>query len=445
MLFCCVIYKTRHLEVPLVPGHLLAGARSLLIRGRMSRYQYYGVTVGELGASAAQTVMVALLPLVLSTTTHSAFWIGFLVGGEGIFALLVPAWVGHHSDALPSALAQRFGRRTLFLLIGAAFMVATLVVTPFVHSYWPLAGVAFLFFTSLHVYFTPLWTLMIDKVRDEHRGRVQGVRAIWRALGLGYGLIAGGVLYEIWRPLPFILAGVLVAVSTWVTTHAANYRKDEFDDAPPVDRRFWQTLHQLYRNRRGFWLLVANALWNGAVDGIRPYFFLFAVTVLHLRVSHTSLGLSLLVLSLAIGSIILGRLGDRYSRATLMQIGTGLGTVSMFAAVFMRTEWEAMILMVVAGLGMAAVIALGYPLFSSVIGDESPAAFTGLFVMSVGFGRIAAPVLVGAAIDLGRPIFPEEKGYPMMWAVAGLLMALGQIALWYATRKKHDPRAYART
>jgi hypothetical protein len=80
----------------------------------MSRYRSYGVTVGELGASAAQTIMVALLPLLLRDHTMSAFWIGFLVGGEGIFALFVPAWVGHHSDALPDSLAARFGRRTLF-------------------------------------------------------------------------------------------------------------------------------------------------------------------------------------------------------------------------------------------------------------------------------------------------------------------------------------------
>lgn len=407
----------------------------------MSRYRNYGVTVGELGASAAQTVMVALLPLLLSDHTRSAFWIGFLVGGEGIFALFVPAWVGHHSDALPHALAEKFGRRTLFLAISAILMAITLTTIPYMHGYWPLAGVSFLFFTALHAYFTPLWTLMIDRVEDERRGRVQGVRSIWRALGLGYGLIAGGVLFEIWRPLPFIVAAGLVIVTTWVTTHAANYRKDEIDEPPPVERRFIDTIRDLHRNRAGFWLLVANALWNGAVDGIRPYFFLFAVVVLHMRVAHASLGLSVLVVSLAVGSLVLGRLGDRYPRNLLMQIGTGLGTLAMFAGVFMRTELFALVLLIVAGLGMAAVVALGYPLFASVIGTGSPAAYTGVFVMSVGIGRIVAPIVVGAAIDLGRGWFPAERGYPMMWLVAGVLMLAGSLALWYASRDKFKEAA----
>lgn len=400
----------------------------------MSRYQRYGVTTGELGASAAQTVMVALLPLLLSSHTKSAFSIGFLVGGEGLFALFVPAWVGHHSDALPHALAKRFGRRTLFLAISAILMSAALIWVPFVHGYWALAAVAFVFFTALHAYFTPLWTLMIDRVEDEKRGRVQGVRSIWRALGLGYGLIAGGVLFEVWRPLPFIVAAFLVIVTTWVTTHAANYNKDQIDEPPPVKTNFFETIKRLYRNRAGFWLLAANALWNGAVDGIRPYFFLFAVAVLHMRVSHASLGLSVLVISLAVGSIVLGRLGDKYPRHTLMQIGTGLGTISMFAGVFMRTEMFALVLCIVAGFGMAAVVALGYPLYASVIGDESPAALTGVFVMSVGIGRIVAPIVVGAAIDLGKQWWPAEKGYPMMWLVAGILMLAGSVALWWASR-----------
>jgi predicted MFS family arabinose efflux permease len=388
-------------------------------------YREYGVTTGELGASAAQTVMVALLPLLLSDHTTSAMAIGFLVGGEGLFALFIPAWVGHHSDALPEGLARKYGRRTLFLAVGAVLMSAALILTPFVHGYWWLAAISFVFFVALHAYFTPLWTLMLDNVDDERRGRVQGVRSIWRAIGLGYGLIAGGVLFEVWRPLPFVCAAVLVLATTWITTHAANFRRD-VDEDPPVETHFFETLRRLHRNRAGFWLLVANALWNAAVDGIRPYFLLFAVTVLHMRVAHASLGLSVLVISLAVGSVVLGRLDGRFSRPTLMQIGTGMGTASMFAGVFMRTELFALFLCIVAGFGMAAVVALGYPLYASVIGDESPAAQTGVFVMSVGIGRIVAPMIVGLAID--------AAGYPAMWGMAGILMLCGSLSLWYSRR-----------
>jgi hypothetical protein len=71
-----------------------------------------------------------------------------------------------------------------------------------------------------------------------------------------------------------------------------------------------------------------------------------------------------------------------------MQIGTGLGTAAMIGGIFMRSEWVALGLLVVAGVGMAAVVALGYPLFASVAGSISPAANTGLFVTSVGFDAL---------------------------------------------------------
>ena len=63
--------------------------------------QEYGLTAGTLGSTAGQTVMVALLPILLARYTESATLIGFAIGGEGIVAILVPYWIGAASDHLP--------------------------------------------------------------------------------------------------------------------------------------------------------------------------------------------------------------------------------------------------------------------------------------------------------------------------------------------------------
>jgi hypothetical protein len=55
----------------------------------------------------------------------------------------------------------------------------------------------------------------------------------------------------------------------------------------------------------------------------------------------------------------------------------------------------------------------------------------------MGVGRIVAPVVIGAAIDLGRSSMPELKGYPIMWPIAGVLMLLGLVAL---ARAMHHAR-----
>jgi MFS family permease len=399
--------------------------------GLQQKYREYGITAGTLGSTAGQTIMVALLPVLLAEYAPSAIWIGFAIGGEGIFALLVPYWVGALSDHLPGRLAHRFGRRTLFLLLTAPLMAAALVVTPFLKGYWPLAGIAFAFFSIFHGYLTPLWALMVDAVPDERWGRVHGVRGALHAAGLGYGLVASGLLYAIWPPLPFVVAALLVLVTTGITIAVAP-RGDLADRARGREHgggeawTVWKELKDRPDIRR---FLVANALWTGAVDGIRPYVFIFAAVVVGINTAETSLILLLLVGGIGIGSVALGRMGDRYGRGRLLALGALLTATAMICGVTIRAVPGAVALLLVSGIGAAALIALPYPLFAELVGGRAIGRYTGLYILSLGAGRVLAPVAVGAAIDLAKPLFPGYEGYPIMWPVAGVMALLGLLAL----------------
>lgn len=405
----------------------------------------YGITAGTLGSTAGQTIMVALLPVLLAEYTGSALWIGFAIGGEGIFALLVPYWAGSLSDLLPERLAQRFGRRTLFLMLTAPLMAAVLVATPFFRGYWPLAGIAFAFFCLFHAYLTPLWALMVDTVRDERWGRVHGVRGALHAGGLAYGLVVAGLLYAVWRPLPFIVAAVLILITTGITIWAVPPQGDATRaggpgergagarvphgerEAPGVSSRtVWNELKDRPEIR---WLLLANALWTGAVDGIRPYIFLFAAEVVGINTAQTSVILLLLVGGIGIGSVVLGRVGDRYGRGRPLALGALLTSIAMFCGVAIRGVGGALALLLVSGIGAAALIALPYPLFAEMVGGRAIGRYTGLYILSLGAGRVLAPVAMGAAIDLAKPLFPGGEGYPIMWPVAGTMSMLGLLAL----------------
>ena len=408
----------------------------------------YGITAGTLGSTAGQTIMVALLPVLLATYTDSALWIGFAIGGEGIFALLVPYWAGTLSDLLPERLARRFGRRTLFLILTAPLMAGVLVAAPFFRGYWPLAGIAFAFFCLFHAYLTPLWALMVDTVPDERWGRVHGVRGALHAGGLAYGLVVAGLLYAVWAPLPFIVAAVLILITTGITIWAvppqgavvragrpgergARASDREGGAAGVSSRTVWRELKDRPEIR---WLLLANALWTGAVDGIRPYIFLFAQEVVGLNTAQTSVILVLLVGGIGIGSVVLGRVGDRYGRGRPLAFGALLTTIAMFFGVAIRGVGGALALLLVSGIGAAALIALPYPLFAEMVGGRAIGRYTGLYILSLGAGRILAPVAMGAAIDLAKPLFPGGDGYPIMWPVAGAMSALGLLALRVSLR-----------
>lgn len=396
---------------------------------RRGTFQDYWITAGTLGSTAGQTIMVALLPVLLAEYAPSTVWIGFAIGGEGMFALLVPYWIGALSDRLPERLARRFGRRSLFLLLTSPIMALALAAAPFAEGYWPLAGIALVFFAAFHGFLTPLWAIMVDAVPAERWGRVHGVRGALHAVGLAYGLVLGGLLFALWRPLPFLLAGVLTLATTWITIHTSPAPRDRRgSDSPPTGevRGVWAELRDRKDVRR---FLLANALWTGAVDGIRPYVFLFAVVVLGIGTAETSLVLLLLVAGLGIGSVVLGRLGDTLGKPKLLGAGALVTALAMLLGVFVRELPGAIALLLASGIGAAALIALPYPLFAEMVGGHAIGRYTGLYILSLGLARIVAPVVVGLAIDLGRPLFPTLDGYPMLWPVAGVMALLSVLAL----------------
>jgi MFS-type transporter involved in bile tolerance (Atg22 family) len=54
----------------------------------------------------------------------------------------------------------------------------------------------------------------------------------------------------------------------------------------------------------------------------------------------------------------------------------------------------------------------------------SEGAVSGLFNLSRAVGVIAGPIAVGAAIDLGAPLFEATAGYGAMWVAVGLPIVL---------------------
>lgn len=400
------------------------------------------MTTGSLGTNGSLTVMVALLPVLLQRYTHSALLIGLVIGSEGLLAILVPYWVGYLSDHLPARWAQRYGRRAFFLWAAAPFMILALVATPFLRGFWPLAGAGFLFFAGLHGYLTPLWALMIDAVPDERRGPVQGVRGAFQAAGLAFGLIGGGLLFSLATPLPFFLSGALLLGTTWLTTAAVpseSRSRGHWHPPRAGGKPVWKRLvgHPPVR-----WFLIANALWTGAIDGVRPYIFLFATVVLGISVAEASLVLGWLLVGLAVGAVLIGRLGNRVGRVRLLAAAAVTTGLAMGLGVFIRDVPSAIGVLVVAGLAAAAFIALPFPIFASLAGEEAAGRQTALYIVSLGFARIAAPILVGGAIDVGAHWLPEFRGYPFMWPVAGLLTLLSVPAL---LRSVAHARAVGRT
>ncbi len=394
---------------------------------RSVRLREYGLTIGTLGSNASQTLIIALLPVLLGRYTQSAALIGAVIGSEGLLAILVPYWVGYLSDHMPETWARRVGRRTFFLWVSAPLMGGALVLVPFLHGFWPLA-LSGILFTALQGYMTPLWALMIDSVPDERRAMVQGVRGAFQAIGLAFGLIVAGLLFELWEPLPFVTAAFLLIASTWLTVLCAPSDRGGAALLQPHKPKapVWRRLLKRSEIR---WFLLANGLWNGAIDGIRPYIFLYAAAVFGISVGGTSGLLVFLMLGVGLGAVAIGRLSNVFGRVRLLSISAGLCGIAMLLAYFPRQPSEIVGLLAFAGLAAAAFIALPFPLYARLAGDDAPGRQTALYIVSIGVSRILAPVIIGVVIDLGARFTPELDGYPFMWVAAGSMALLSVPAL----------------
>jgi MFS family permease len=418
-----------------------AGASTERAAGATPKARQYLLTAGSLGASAGQVLVVALLPVMLAQDGASAFMIGFVIAAEGVFALAVPYPIGKVSDAAPDAVARRIGRRNALLLVTAPVMATALVTLPLLDGYWSRAAAAFVFFAALHAYRTPLWALTVESVPERRWGSVEGVRGAFHAGGVGFGLVGGGLLFAIWPPLPFIIAAALViatTLATFIATPADSAeREPQHERAQEAAKAHHPQGFALLRERRDVrWFLIAHSLWTAAVDGIRPFIFLFASVVLGITIAESSLVLLVLLLGLAVGSIAIGRLGDRFGRGRVLGWCALVLGVAMSGGIFIRNVPLAIAVLIPVGITAAAFVALPYAHFSALAGDGDGDANgngvgrqTGLYNGAIGVAQIAAPLLVGGVLELGAPLFPELDGFPLMWPVVGALALASVLAL----------------
>jgi maltose/moltooligosaccharide transporter len=412
------------------------------------------LTTGEAGSAGGQTLIAALLPVLLAPHAPSTFWIGAVIATEGFFALTLPYLSGAVSDAMPRRFARLFGRRGALLALAMPFMALSLLVIPFRDSFWALAGIAVIYFAALHTYSTPLRAMLVDATPEDDWGSIQGLMGATHLAGVTFGLVAGGLLFSIYEPLPFIVGAGLLLVTTAVTLWAAHaMRLGQGGDVNGADtaggrqqRREWhfrkeiEFWKELVRDRNSRWFLAANVLWNAGTEGIRPYLFLFATIVLGIAVQTASLAMLAFLAAAGVGSVIVGRVGDRFGRSRVLLVGAIVTGVAMLPGFFVRDLLWLMVLLIPAGVGAAALVSLPYPVFATIAGESDIGRSTGAFYMSVGLARMSAPLVVGAAIDLAATWLPDEQGFPAMWPAAGAMTLMGAATLYLAMRGENWQR-----
>jgi MFS family permease len=379
------------------------------------------------------------LPLLARRFTSSTAVIGFLVGGEGLIAVLLPIWVGRLSDRT----ATRLGKRLPFLIVTAPVAAVAIGLLPFAPSLLVMAAEVFVFYIAYFTYFSPYRALYPDLVSDAASARAQGIQGVFNGAGLGCALVGGGVLLTIWRPLPYLLAATALLIATGIVVLALAPGANTRQRAPlPVDPSspfvvIWK-LVKSDRNVLGF--VIANALLTLGLGGLKSFVVLWLTEGLDKSMTFTAGAMTVVAVGTVVGALISGKLGDRFGPGRVLTVallvfggGLAVGTFSTNVVVL------GLAFPIIALAGGAAV-ALPYALLHELTLSKKHGIVAGLFDASSGVGTLLGPTLTGLAIDLLRPLFPASHGYAAMWPVLSLSVLGSAAILWARGRSsKRSP------
>ncbi len=382
------------------------------------------LTLPTLGFATGLSLVTTYLPVILDRYTKSATLIGFAIGGEGIFSVLIPLWVGVISDRIWT---HRWGRRQPFMIFAAPFMAASLVLAPFQPGYVPIAISTFVFFAAYHFYTSPYQSLIADVTPATSAGKVQGYQSFMRGGGMFMGMVVAGILFYRWEPSPFILCGLLIMVLTYLTVMKVQEPEPE-RVYRPERRGLWGEVGRIWASTRQHKdiqrFMVATFLWESTLAGLRAFIMLYFYYTLGASYQVGALLLGLVGVTYMVAGIVSGYLADKYGRFRVMRVGLFVFLGGCLLGFFLRDITWAFIFLPVFGLGGSIVLTLPYAILMKLMPREHIGQFTGMFSMMRGLANIAAPVIAGAAIDIADQFMENETEYAVIWLVSAVMIVI---------------------
>jgi MFS family permease len=385
------------------------------------------VSLGLLGIPAlslalAITTVSVLIPVSLQKLTTSSLLVGAVVAGEGLIALSLPLWVGPLSDRTRT----RLGGRLPYMILGTGLCAAALLLLPFTASMFAIALLVLVFYVGYFVYYPAYRALYPDMVPRPRFGRSQGIQALCREVGMTLSLTASPILFSIWAPLPFLVcAGTLIGTSaTLVLT-----LRPHLPLAAHLEPRAGARKRLVYPSARARRVLLANALWEFALSGMKSFVVLYVVVGTGRSPVAASGLMAIVALVAVVAAPVAGRLADRFGTVPVVRAGLYVYSLGVLLPCFTGSLAVLLPAMPLVGFGGTVVMTLPYALLAESLGDESHGTNAGWYEFSRGLGVSAGPIVTGAAIDVLEPVFPSTHGYGAMWLVQGVALLLSVLLL----------------
>ena len=376
--------------------------------------------VPSFGLTFGVTVLTAFLPVILHNLVGPLI-IGLIIGAEGIFGLFIPLIFGVLADR-----SKTVAGRWKYLLPATLAMSTSLVLMGVLRHVWMIVPMVALFYLGYFAYLAPYWATFPDLIAKRFSGRSRSAESTWRVVGAFLALVSGGFLLTIWKPLAFVVSAGLIALVTIIFAYVI--REHEHQKIRTRHESIPGTLayisRVLKRNHNIRNLLIANALWNAALQSIQAFTVLFFIQGLH-RSEHFVSGVIFPVA--AIGILVMaplaGRIADKRGHYKPLVISTIIYGLGSLVPVFTLNEAVILIVPLVSGAAVT-IMTLPQSALTRLIKGHPHGTISGLFGISRGIGTFLGPIITGATIQLTRGIFKGTNGYAGEWLSVGVFILI---------------------
>jgi len=169
-----------------------------------------------------------------------------------------------------------------------------LAIVAFMPNIWTITLIVLAFFFAYYVYEPPYRGLYPDILHESLYGRSQGVQHVLRGIALGVALVAGGFLFKVWHPAPFLLAAVATTAACGAVVLYVREPEGEgsrvFRGVRSYVKTSWTVFFEVPEVRR---FLFANAAWEGTFAAMRTFVVLYITIGLGQPLSTSSAVLAL--------------------------------------------------------------------------------------------------------------------------------------------------------
>ena len=356
---------------------------------------------GTFVVGAVSPLYDSYVPPLLERHLSSSAWIGAAMGIDNVLALCLVPVVGALSDATRT----RLGRRVPFLLAALPVTAIALAAIPFADRRGLLALLLAMIVVdvALAVWRAPFLALLAELVPSVHRSRTEGILGV--AMCLAAMVVLGGARSLSARApdLPFVLAGVLVAIVWLIYVFTLREPPHEVSEADAPQRLApLRSLREALTAEGGravlFW--AACLLFHMAFQSFSSWFTLWGSEHFHTTVGNASLGFIAVAVSTLIGSVPAGWMGARFGRRRMSLVGLAGMALACVLLHVVPTLQAAIAVLFVFGLSWSIPVANLAPMALELGSAARAGALAGAFLLIQSLAGVLGPSLVGGWFDV---------------------------------------------